>query len=86
MRLLLERWASPISSLLLVTDDEGALRALEFAENETRMRGLFQRYYGDYTLEDGAAPDSLKRALQGIVAEFESATSVDRTSPSGTRA
>ena len=29
MQLRLERWASPISILLLVTDEEGALRALE---------------------------------------------------------
>jgi methylated-DNA-[protein]-cysteine S-methyltransferase len=64
MRLRLERWASPISSLLLVTDDDGALRALEFAENETRMLRLLRRYYGDYTLEEAAAPASLKRALQ----------------------
>ncbi len=63
MHLLLERWASPISSLLLVTDDDGALRALEFAENEKRMLQLLRRYYGDFTLEEGTAPASLKRAL-----------------------
>jgi methylated-DNA-[protein]-cysteine S-methyltransferase len=64
MRLQLERWASPISSLLLVTDNDGVLRALEFAENEARMLRLLGGHYGQYTLEDGAAPVSLKRALQ----------------------
>jgi len=64
MHLLLERWASPISSLLLVTDNNGALRALEFAGNEARMLQLLRRYYGDYTLEKGTSPASLKRALK----------------------
>jgi methylated-DNA-[protein]-cysteine S-methyltransferase len=64
MRLWLERWTSPISSLLLVTDNDGVLRALEFAENEARMLRLLRGYYGQFTLEDGAAPFSLKRALQ----------------------
>jgi methylated-DNA-[protein]-cysteine S-methyltransferase len=63
MRLRLERWTSPISSLLLVTDNDGFLRSLEFAENETRMLRLLRGHYGDYTLEDGAAPASLTRAL-----------------------
>jgi methylated-DNA-[protein]-cysteine S-methyltransferase len=63
MRLRLERWASPISSLLLVTDDDGALRALEFAENEVRMLRLLRRDYGDCPIEPGPAPTSLKRAL-----------------------
>jgi len=63
MRFTLERWASPAAPLLLVTDDQGALRALEFAENETRLLRLLQRYYGDFTLEEGESPASLKAAL-----------------------
>jgi len=51
-------------SLLLVTDDEGALRALEFAENESRMRQLMARYYGEFTLKEAAAPASLRQALR----------------------
>ena len=63
MRLQLERRASPISSLLLVTDDAGILRALEFADHEARMHRLLRLHYGDYTLREGAAPASLTRAL-----------------------
>jgi methylated-DNA-[protein]-cysteine S-methyltransferase len=65
MRLQLERWASPIPSLslLLVTDNDGFLRALEFAENETRMLRLLRRHYTDYALDEGAAPISLTQAL-----------------------
>jgi methylated-DNA-[protein]-cysteine S-methyltransferase len=66
MRLRLERWDSPISPLLLVTDEEGMLRALEFEDHEPRMSRLLRQHYGDYTLEDGAAPASVKRALKAF--------------------
>ncbi|MDB5292763.1 MAG: ogt 2 [Phycisphaerales bacterium] len=63
MRLRLERWSAPLSSLLLVTDDDGMLRALDFADHEARMHRLLRDHYGDYTLANGAAPDSLTRSL-----------------------
>jgi len=63
MHLRLERWESPVSPLLLVTDEKGVLRALDFADHEARMRRLLRDHYQDYTLEDGAAPDALKKAL-----------------------
>jgi methylated-DNA-[protein]-cysteine S-methyltransferase len=63
MRLLLERLNSPISSLLLVTDDAGALRSLEFADHEPRMHRLLRLQYGGYTLTESAAPASITQAL-----------------------
>jgi methylated-DNA-[protein]-cysteine S-methyltransferase len=63
MNLLLERWTSPIAPLLLVTDENGVLRALEFAENEARMFRLLRRYYEEYSLREAPAPAPLKRAL-----------------------
>jgi methylated-DNA-[protein]-cysteine S-methyltransferase len=63
MRLRLERRGSPISSLLLVTDNGGILRALEFADHEARMHRLLGAHYGDYSLEKGSAPTSLIKAL-----------------------
>ena len=68
MHLQLERWASPVSPLLLVTDDEGTLRALEFADREDRMHRLLRQHYGDYTLQEGAAPISLIRILKAYFA------------------
>ena len=68
MHLRLERWASPISPLLLVTDTKGILRALEYADYEPRMHWLLRRHYGSYTLEEGAAPLSLTRALDAPIA------------------
>jgi methylated-DNA-[protein]-cysteine S-methyltransferase len=63
MHLRLKRIASPLSELLLVTDDDGLLRALEFANLESRMSRLLREHYGTYTLKDGAAPASLTQAL-----------------------
>jgi methylated-DNA-[protein]-cysteine S-methyltransferase len=81
MHLRLERWESPIATLLLVTDDDGALRGLEFAENEARLLRLLRMHYGDHALDEGAAPASLKRALAAYfggdidaLAEIETAT------------
>jgi O-6-methylguanine DNA methyltransferase len=49
--------------LLLVNDDDGALRALDFADYEPRMRRLLRDHYGDVVLENAAAPKSVIRAL-----------------------
>jgi len=61
--LRLERLLSPLSPLLLVTDESGSLRALEFAADETRMHRLLRIHYGGYSLCDGAAPKAIARAL-----------------------
>ena len=63
MRFTLERWESPVSTCLLVTDPEGNLRALDFVDHEPRMHRLLRLHYGDYTLEDGKAPDAIKQSL-----------------------
>ena len=64
MRLQLERRPSPVSTLLLVTDDTGVLRALDFAEHEARMHRLLRLHYGEYTLaESTMTPAPITRAL-----------------------
>jgi methylated-DNA-[protein]-cysteine S-methyltransferase len=63
MRLRLENYQSPVAPLLVVTDDDGALRALEFADHEPRMHRLLRDHYDDYELKKGAAPASIVRAL-----------------------
>jgi methylated-DNA-[protein]-cysteine S-methyltransferase len=63
MRLRLEKYVSPLSPLLVVTDDDGALRALDFADYERRMHRLLHEHYGVYDLQKGAAPAEITRAL-----------------------
>src|SRR4051812_39955260 len=63
MHLRLDQYSSALCPLLLVTDSEGALRALEFAENESRMHRLLRTDYGEYLLGEGAAPKPVIEAL-----------------------
>lgn len=42
---LLERVSSPIGQMLLVTDDEQQLRAIDWSDHEKRMHLLMQRQY-----------------------------------------
>jgi O-6-methylguanine DNA methyltransferase len=63
MHLRLDHYVSPLGPLLLVTDDDGALRALDFADYESRMQRLLQDHYGDVVLKKCAAPKSVIRAL-----------------------
>ena len=63
--LTLDRVASPIGTILLVCDGERTLRALDFADYETRMRRLLRRHYGEggYSLTAGRAPEAVTLPL-----------------------
>jgi O-6-methylguanine DNA methyltransferase len=63
MQLSLEQWPAPLATLLLVTDKEGMLRALEFADHEPRMHRFLHMHYGVHVLRDGQAPPAIKRCL-----------------------
>jgi methylated-DNA-[protein]-cysteine S-methyltransferase len=63
MRLSLNKYSSPVSPLLLVTDADGALRALEFADKEARMHRFLKIHYGTYELKSGSPPAAVLRAL-----------------------
>ncbi|PHY21162.1 methylated-DNA--[protein]-cysteine S-methyltransferase [Caulobacter sp. BP25] len=62
-RLFLDRAPSPIGELLLVTDETGLLRAVDFHDFESRLRRLLRLHYGDLALETGEAPRSTKVAF-----------------------
>jgi len=81
MRLQLDRLASPIGAIFLVSDERGALRALDFDEYEARMARLLRLHYGAVELAHGAAPEATKRALDayfagdvGALASLQTAT------------
>jgi methylated-DNA-[protein]-cysteine S-methyltransferase len=68
-RLLLDHLATPIGEALLVTDDHGHLRALDWRDFEPRMRRLLRRHYGPGTaLESGRAPGAVVEALESYFA------------------
>jgi O-6-methylguanine DNA methyltransferase len=63
MKLLLERFISPIGVILVVSDGDSVLRALDFVDYEARMHRLLRLHYGTYTLSDGPGPVAVTRAL-----------------------
>ncbi len=54
---------SPIGQLLLVTDEQKRVRALEFADHETRLRRLLREHYGSVELVTTTAPEEIVTAL-----------------------
>ncbi len=53
MRLAIDWLSTPIGTLLLVSADDGRVRALDFDDYEARMLRLLKTHYGDPTLAPG---------------------------------
>lgn len=64
LMLTLDRIASPVGEVLLVTDADGAVRALDFADYEARMMRLLGRHAAGAVLVTGRAPESIRAAIQ----------------------
>lgn len=64
VRLQLDRIATPIGIALLVTDEDGVLRALDFHDYEARMLRLLRTHYGSMPLASGAAPAEVTSKLR----------------------
>jgi methylated-DNA-[protein]-cysteine S-methyltransferase len=83
MRLLLDRFVSPIGTILLVSDEDGALRALDFEDYEARMQKLLRRHYGAVELRGGVAPKEARRALGAYFGGDLDALSIVRVATGG---
>jgi methylated-DNA-[protein]-cysteine S-methyltransferase len=59
----LDRLRTPIGIALLVSDAEGALRALDWEDYERRMRELLRLHYGAADLNHEPAPTETRTAL-----------------------
>ncbi len=62
---LLERAASPLGKMLVVTDEQGRLRALDWEDHAERLQTLMQRQYKDqpYTLQNTHIRSDAARAV-----------------------
>jgi methylated-DNA-[protein]-cysteine S-methyltransferase len=61
----LDRLDTPIGTILLVTDSDGSLRALDWEDHDPRVRELLRLQYGAVILNEARAPRDLKAALSG---------------------
>lgn len=61
-----DRLATPVGELLVIADGEGRLRAIDWTEQEARMRLLLDRYYGKgrYSLSVARDPGGLTKAMR----------------------
>lgn len=62
--LILDRVVTPVGEVLLVTDGEGAVRALDFADHEPRMTRLLGRHAPGAVVVEGRAPEAVRRAVE----------------------
>ena len=67
LRLLRETLSTPVGEVLILTDPEGRLRALDFDTHHERMTRLLDRHYGRgaWTVADAPAPTAARAALVG---------------------
>jgi methylated-DNA-[protein]-cysteine S-methyltransferase len=63
VRFHLSNIASPLDELLLVTDADERVRALEFADHKARLHRGLREHYGTYELNDTPAPPAIGAAL-----------------------
>jgi len=63
MKLFVDRLPSPIGTILLVWQGD-ALRALEFADNETRFERIMRRRYGESSLEPARVPAAIRDPIE----------------------
>jgi methylated-DNA-[protein]-cysteine S-methyltransferase len=63
-RYRLGRLATPLGVALLVTDRADTLCALDWEDFAPRLMRLLRLYHGTIALDDGAAPDQVRRPLE----------------------
>jgi methylated-DNA-[protein]-cysteine S-methyltransferase len=83
--LLIDDYATPIGTALLVFDQQGALRALDFEDHAARTKRLLQLYYGATPMTRRQAPAHvravLRRYFDGDFAALRDASCTDAGTP-----
>src|SRR5262249_56330427 len=59
----LDRIPAPIGALLVAVDAEGRLSAVDFFNEESGMRRMLRRQYGEVAVRFGEAPASIPQAF-----------------------
>jgi methylated-DNA-[protein]-cysteine S-methyltransferase len=64
----LESLTTPTGPMLIATDEEGRLRAVDWQDHEHRMQVLIRRYYGVVAFREASASTAAGRALSNYFA------------------
>ena len=70
LKMLVDRMKTPIGELIVIADEDGALRSLDWSDHEARMRRLLRLHYGEggYTLARQRNPHGLSATLEAYFA------------------
>lgn len=70
LQFILSRMSTPVGEMLVVTDLDQRLRALDWEDHQERMHGLMARYYKGRPLKiaDGVIPSELRDAFEAYFA------------------
>src|SRR2546429_5742319 len=68
--LYVERINTPTGRMMIVTDGEQRLRALDWEDHEPRMQRLLRRHYGEIHLREEARPTAVADVRHGPVAWY----------------
>jgi len=63
MKMILSNLDSPLGGMLLVIDEQGRVRALEFAERRSRLHRNLREQYRTYELIEGTPPVAVRDAI-----------------------
>ncbi|HEY9130947.1 MAG TPA: methylated-DNA--[protein]-cysteine S-methyltransferase, partial [Dyella sp.] len=63
MQLFLSHLESPLGDMLLVTDAQKQIRALDFADHKARLHRLLHEHYGDTDMAEISAPAAVSEAM-----------------------
>lgn len=81
----LEDFDSPVGRILLVTDREGGVRALDYADYEERLQRLLRRHWGDgVELQPWAQSTAARRKVEAYFAGDPGAVDDLRVETAGT--
>ena len=69
MQLHLAHHPSPIGTLLIATDAQARLRALDFDDRETEMHTWLRLHYGSFELTPGPAPAAIIASVTSMQRE-----------------
>ena len=83
MKLFLSPLDSPLGAMLLVTDAQQAVRALDFADHKARLHRGLREHYGEVELTEAAAPAEIADALARYFDGELGALNALRTATSG---
>src|SRR5689334_12854555 len=65
LKLLIDRLTTPIGEMLILTDENGKLRTIDWSDHESRMHRSLRLQYGEngFRLEPARNPNDLTRAI-----------------------